>query len=198
MYNATNMGMSKAFNKINHKILIKKLKDSFGISGNLLYWLQSYLMSNRKQRVTVLGATSSARSVLSGVPQGSILGPVLFLLYVNDLPNAVHYSIEIASFADDTKVFKQIDSFAGSLSLQCDLNSLENWLTSSGFVFNQEKCRENVLRAISSYSRVQVTFQSTVPKFVLIIPNYIARFGILRWNIQKPISQVGELSNELY
>ena len=80
--------MSKAFDKVNHKILIKKLKDSFGTSGNLLYWLESYL-SNRKQRVTVLGATSSARTVLSGVPQGSILGPMLFLLHVNDLPNAV-------------------------------------------------------------------------------------------------------------
>ena len=118
------MDMSKAFDKVNHKILIKKLKDSFGTSGNLLYWLESYL-SNRKKLVTVLGATSSARTVLSGVPQGSILGPILLLLHVNDLPNAVHYS-KIASFADDMKVFKQIDSFADSLSLQCDLNSLEN------------------------------------------------------------------------
>ena len=105
----------------------------------LLRWFESYL-TNRKQRVTVLGATSSARPVLSGVPQGSILGPILFLLYANDLPDAVEHS-KIASFADDTKLFKKIDSTTDAISLQSDLSNLENWSTSSGLVFNQDKCK---------------------------------------------------------
>lgn len=143
------MDMSKAFDKVDHKVLIDKLRNCFGISGKLLRWFESYLL-NRKQRVTVLGATSSAKSVLSGVPQGSILGPILFLLYVNDLPDAVEHS-KIASFADDTKLFKQIDSTADASLLQSDLSSLENWSTSSGLVFNQEKCKcQRITRKVNA------------------------------------------------
>ncbi|CAB3994022.1 Hypothetical predicted protein [Paramuricea clavata] len=97
-------------------------------------------LTNRKQRVTVLRATSSARPVLSGVPQGSILGPILFLLYPNDLLDAAEQS-KIASFADDTKLFKKIDSTTDAISLQCDLSNLENWSISSGLVFDQGKCK---------------------------------------------------------
>ena len=102
----------------------------FGLSQGLwqLRWFESYL-TNRKQRVTVLGATFSARPDLSGVPQGSILGHILFPLYANDLPDAVEHS-KNASFADNKK-----------LSLQSDLSNLEHWSTSSGLVFNQDKCK---------------------------------------------------------
>jgi hypothetical protein len=88
----------------------------------------------------VLGATSSEKLVLSGVPQGSILGPILFLLYVNDLPDAVKNS-KVSSFADYTKVFKCIDSISDASLLQSDLSSLGNWSTNSGLVFNQDKCK---------------------------------------------------------
>jgi hypothetical protein len=85
------MDMSKAFDKVNHDVLIQKLRNNYGFGGNLLRWFRSYL-TNRKQRVTVLGATSNPLSVTSGVPQGSIPGPALFLLYVNDLPSTVKSS----------------------------------------------------------------------------------------------------------
>jgi hypothetical protein len=79
-----------------------------GFGGNLIQWFDSYL-TNRQQSVTVLGATSTTLPVTSGVPQGSILGPVLFALYVNDLPDAVNFS-QVAMFEDDTKLFSTINT----------------------------------------------------------------------------------------
>ena len=97
------MDMSKAFDKVNHAALISKLQ-YYNIGGSLLLnWFSSYL-HGKQQRVTALGATSSTKTIGSGVPQGSILGPILFLLYVNDLPDVIENS-SIASFADNTKIF---------------------------------------------------------------------------------------------
>ena len=92
------------------------------------------------QRVTVLGSTSPESSVTSGVPQGSILGRILFLLYVNDLPDAVHNS-KVACFADDTKLFKRVDTASDAALLQQDLCNLERWSKSSGLGFNENKCK---------------------------------------------------------
>ena len=132
------MDMSKAFDKVSHAALVNKLAN-YGIRGSLLNWFSHYL-HGRQQRVTTLGATSSKKTVSSGVPQGSILGPILFLLYVNDLPDAVENS-KVACFADDTKIFRCVDSISDAALLQSDLSNLENWSTSSGLVFNQLKCK---------------------------------------------------------
>ena len=101
------LDMWKAFVTANHAKLLRKLHQ-YGFRGNLLTWLEPYL-HNRSQRVTILGTTSSLLPVTSGVPQGSILGPVLFLMYVNSHPDFVR-SNQIAAFVDDTKVFKEITS----------------------------------------------------------------------------------------
>ena len=132
------MDMSKAFDKVSHTALINKLRQ-YKIGGPLLQWFASYL-HGRQQRVTILGAISSKKPVCSGVPQGSILGPVLFLLYVNDLPDAVTNS-SVACFADDTKVFRRVDSITDAMLLQEDLNNLESWSNSCGLVFNEEECK---------------------------------------------------------
>ena len=113
--------MSKAFDTVNHTKLLRELHQ-YGFGGNLLTWLESYL-PNRSQRVTILGATSSLLPVTSGVPQGSILGPILFLMYVNSLPDVVR-SKQIAAFVDDTKVFKEITSTRDAEQLQEDLSGL--------------------------------------------------------------------------
>ena len=95
--------MSKAFDKVDHTKLLGRLHQ-YGITGKLHDWFRSYLQG-RKQQVTVLGATSRELPVTSGVPQGSLLGPILFLLFVDDLPNTVKTS-RVACYADDTKIFK--------------------------------------------------------------------------------------------
>ena len=155
--------MSKAFDKINHKRLIHKLRMS-GFGGSLLQWFRSYL-TDRRQRVTVLGTTSNTLPVSSGVPQGSILGPALFLLYVNDLPDTIELS-QVTMFADDTKVFKAIKSPDDAASLQADLNHLEAWSSTSGLAFNETKCKsQSITRKIkpivSTYKLNNSTLETT-------------------------------------
>ena len=130
--------MSKAFDKVNHAILIEKLR-SFNIDGNLLKWFGSYLQ-NRRQRVTVLGATSTQLHVTSGFPQGLMLEPMLFLLYVNDLIEGVIKVSNVASFADDIQIYKSIESLSDAVPLQADLRSLESRAEASGLVLSEDKC----------------------------------------------------------
>ena len=106
---------------MDHKILLKKLK-SFGIQGKLYNWIASFL-TGRKQYVTVDGVMSSIIDVVSGVPQGTVLGPLLFLIYINDIFGAVKHS-KIKVFADDSKLHKDISSHVDRLLLQEDLLSV--------------------------------------------------------------------------
>ena len=131
------LDMSKAFDKVNHTLLLDKLR-RFNISGTLLNWFSSYLRG-RRQRVTVLGATSRELPVTSGVPQGSILGPILFLLFVNELPD-VATSSTVACFADDTKLYKRVDHVDDATALQSNLSKLVVWSETSGMKFNRTKC----------------------------------------------------------
>ena len=130
--------MSKAFDKVDHTKLLGRLHQ-YGITGKLHDWFRSYLQE-RKQQVTVLGATSRELPVTSGVPQGSLLGPILFLLFVDDLPNTVKTS-RVACYADDTKIFKSIGSITDCSPLQSDLNDLISCSELSGLIFNQSKCK---------------------------------------------------------
>ena len=132
------LDMSKAFDKVDHTKLLARLHQ-YGITSKHHDWFRSYLQG-RKQQVTVLGATSRELPVTSGVPQGSLLGPILFLLFVDDLPNTVKTS-RVACYADDTKIFKSIDSITDCNALQSDLNDLVCWSELSGLIFNQSKCK---------------------------------------------------------
>ena len=97
---------SKAFDTVPHQRLIKQL-ETFGISGQVLQWIESFL-SNRRQKVRVNNAVSDWSPVISGVPQGSILGPILFTLFVFDIPGAINSLISM--FADDTKLYQLLTS----------------------------------------------------------------------------------------
>ena len=131
--------MSKAHGKVSHRRLVHTLIQA-GFGGNLLNWFCSYL-SGRRYRVTVPGATSEDLPVTSGVPQGSLLGPALFLLYVNDLPEVISSNSRVLMFADDTKIFREMKTLGDASSLQGDLGKLATWSQSSGLLFNEAKCK---------------------------------------------------------
>ena len=126
----------KAFDSVPHHLLLLKLWD-MGITGNLWCWFRSYL-SSRTQLVSINGSYSNLLPVVSGVPQGSILGPLLFLVYVNDLPTLVQ-SVQLLMFADDTKCLKSIVSYTDCSLLQSDLCILHRWSSTRNIAFNKAK-----------------------------------------------------------
>ena len=146
--------MSKAFDKVTHTKLGHRLGE-FGFRGNILNWFSSYL-GNRRQQTTVHGATSRPLAVTSGVPQGSILGPLLFLLYENHLPNTVNNST-IATFADDTKIFRTISSTSDASSLQEDLTNFEVCSSNVNLELNAEKCK--ILRITRKQKKIECPYK---------------------------------------
>ena len=127
----------KAFDSVPHKRLIGKLR-CYGIGDRVLSWIESFL-EDRMQQVSLYGNLSDLVPVRSGVPQGSVLGPLLFLLYVNDLPDAVTSNVRM--FADDTKLFSGISSEHDVRTLQADLNALVEWSRTWQLPFNENKCK---------------------------------------------------------
>ena len=118
----------KAFDKVPHGRLLDTLK-SYGFRDPLLSWIRGFL-SNRTQTVIVNGSTSKPHPVLSGIPQGSVLGPSLFIIYINSLPDTVSSSI-MYLFADDTKMFKTVKDDDDIAALQKDIDSMWEWTKSS-------------------------------------------------------------------
>ena len=127
---------AKAFDTVPHRRLLKKLK-GYGIDGKILEWIKSFLQ-NRTQSVKVNGIFSNVASVKSGVPQGSVLGPILFILYINDLPDVIQSDVLL--FADDTKIFRSIRSAKDAKLLQSDIDALSRWSQDWLINFNLEKC----------------------------------------------------------
>ena len=113
----------KAFDMVPHKRLVAKL-ESYGIKGKLLRWIEEFL-TGRQQYVIVNGEKSSPGRVTSGIPQGTVLGPLLFVVYINDILE--NLSAEGFLFADDTKIFRAITSRDDSLKLLSDIDALEKW-----------------------------------------------------------------------
>ena len=128
----------KAFDKVSHKRLVYKAKQ-YGITGKVHGWIKDFL-SNRTHRVALNGALSKPANVTSGIPQGSVLGPMLFVIYINDLPETVDKDSYIYLFADDAKVFRHIKSEEDRIQLQKDINSLLDWSKKWLLLFHPDKC----------------------------------------------------------
>ena len=133
------LDFSKAFDKVDHRLLLSKVNNA-GIQGPLLDWISSFL-SNRSQHVIVDGCISEPKPVLSGVPQGTVLGPLFFLIYINDIGDNLSPGTNLRLFADDSLLYREIKSLSDSSILQKDLNALQEWERSNKMEFHPGKCQ---------------------------------------------------------
>jgi hypothetical protein len=141
------LDFSKAFDTVPHQRLLHKL-DHYGIRGPIHGWIANFL-TQRKMRVVIEGDMSEEVVVESGVPQGTVLGPLLFLCHINDLPDCVQSTVRL--FADDCLLYREIRSFRDHLLLQSDLKKLEVWAETWGMKFNAQKCYIMSTKKKSSY-----------------------------------------------
>lgn len=132
------LDFSKAFDSLDHSLLVKKLA-KYGVSGVLREWLSSYL-TGRTQRVRVKDQLSATFMATSGVPQGSHLGPLLFLIYIEDLARALP-NVECSAYADDLKIYKAISSDVDQSHLQDALDLVHGWGVTNNLKLNSSKCQ---------------------------------------------------------
>ena len=148
------LDFSKAFDKVDHTILLHKIKNN-GIKGKLLAWIKSFI-TGRTQQVSVNHTLSERSEVISGVPQGSVLGPLLFLIMIQDIDERILHSF-LSSFADDTRLMKEIKNLADIIQLQEDLNAVYEWtelnnMKLNGLKFEHLKYgRNEELKKLSKY-----------------------------------------------
>ena len=168
---------SKAFDKVDHKKLVLKLRN-IGVSQQIVTWVEDFLR-NRTQAVVVDGHSSSPCPVTSGVPQGSVVGPILFLIYINDLPNAVKSNVRL--FADNTVIYNTVNN---KEQLQQDLKALEDWEMAWRMEFNPIKCehirfsRKRTNAVDNSYTLHNITMPITSTVKYL----GVKLEGSLQWN----------------
>ena len=146
------LDFSKAFDKVSHSKLIWKLHQ-YGIRGNALSWIRAFL-GNRSQTVVIEGEESGSVPVSSGVPQGSVLGPILFLVFINDLPE--NLSSQVRLFADDTAVYLTIGGLDDGTVLQNDLDKLSLWESQWDMEFNPSKCQ--VVRVTTARKAINTVY----------------------------------------
>ena len=150
------LDLSKAFDTLDHELLLRKLSNN-GLNQSSIQWFNSYL-SNRSQSVCTNGTVSDPEPILQGVPQGSVLGPFLFIIYVNDLPSIVKYCC-VEMYADDTLLYfasSSVNSIESNLS--ADLANVIQWLNSSYLHLNYSKTKVTLtgthqrLRSVTSFN----------------------------------------------
>ena len=143
---------SKAFDSVPHKRLLSKI-ESYGIQGDILNWIKSFL-SGRTQCVKVDNVMSGWKNVLSGIPQGSVLGPILFAIFINDLPDEIVYNY-CKMFADDCKLYGAVNQ---TNLMQIDLSNMGKWSEIWQLPFNASKCK--VIHFGTNNERITYTLDS--------------------------------------
>ena len=162
---ATFIDAMKAFDTVNHEILLKKFYD-LGLRGNVEIWLKHYL-TNRKQCTIANNTTSELKNVTCCVPQGSVCGPLLFLLYINDLPNILK-NLQVSLYADDTVIYTSNSDVAQACNLlQQDLDLLQYWCEINKLTINCKKTKFCI------FGMQSIVKKSKAQKIVLSLNNQI-------------------------
>ena len=167
------LDFAKAFDKVSHKSLLAKLSN-YGVDGHTLMWIEDFLHA-RTQVVVVDGEESDVAPVTSGVPQGTVLGPALFLVYINDLPEGLECTPRL--FADDCLLYRVINSKADTDAIQRDLLRLESWERQWSMEFAEEKCQ--VLTITRKLKRNIVIRNYEIHNHILDRVNSAAYLGII-------------------
>ena len=180
----------KAFDTVPHSPLLNKLTD-LKVDKHLLTWIQSYL-ANRSQVVAVGGAQSHSVPMISGVPQGSVLGPLLFLVYINDVTTVVSTPSKLSLFADDMSLYRTISSPADYTVLQSDITAISLWVTSNHLALNFNKCCYIVITRKRSQSiappTLHINANATLPQV-----NSVKYLGI---QLSSDLSWSSHISNQ--
>ena len=188
----TFIDFSKAFDTVNHEILFLKLRN-LGIRGNTLKLLQNYL-ENRKQKKIVNNTESDYNEITCGVPQGSVLGPLLFLMYINDLCNSVEHA-KTFLYADDTVLITNaIDIYTAHLNLQTDLDNIANWCKGNKLCINIKKTKGMIMG-----SRSMVKKHRFVPKRKIdgVALEYVFQYKYLGVTIDESLTFHNHLKNTI-
>ena len=153
---------AKAFDKVDHKLLLKKLQ-IYGVHSRIIRWIESFL-KNHKQAVVVDGHLSVPGSILCGVPQGTVLGPILFLVFINDVDRCIRHSI-IRCFADDTRISIAITSEQDVMLLQSDLHNVIVWSSKNNMALHKDKFEYMCHKFNKNHAFLELPFVSELYKY---------------------------------
>ena len=167
--------MKYAFDTVNHKILLQKL-EHYGVRGTILKWFESYL-TDRKQYVFYNGVSSDTKMMTCGVPQGSVLGPLLFLIYINDLPN-ISDKLQFFLFADDTNIYYESNDLKNlEQTVNDELKKLSLWLNLNRLALNVAKTNFVIFRSTQKATNFNVTL--LMNKKALQQKDHVKYLGVL-------------------